>query len=165
MADPWQGRFTQKGKHGAAARGDPIDIFLELGQLKRLDRFPAADDTETASARTRGNRLGDQDRIARVEPEMQVVTALPVPGAIVVMCGFDMFDLLVMVGIVRGLAFHIALNYGSRGEILQAVRAIAREAAEGRLDPAAIGERGPDDATLEAVRSAVEAQGIACQVR
>lgn len=39
-----------------------------------------------------------------------------------------------------GLAFHIALNYGSRGEILQAVRAIAREAAEGRLDPAAIGE-------------------------
>lgn len=43
--------------------------------------------------------------------------------------------------------------------------AIQRFVPTKTLDPAAIGERGPDEATLEAVRSASEARGIACQVR
>ncbi|MDD3349883.1 MAG: isoprenyl transferase [Eubacteriales bacterium] len=34
-----------------------------------------------------------------------------------------------------GLCFHIALNYGGRDEILKAVRAIAKETAEGNLLP------------------------------
>ncbi len=40
-----------------------------------------------------------------------------------------------------GLKLCLALNYGSREEILDAVRAISREAADGRLDPSEIDER------------------------
>lgn len=40
----------------------------------------------------------------------------------------------------RGLNLTIALNYGSRREIVLAARALATEAAAGRLDPAAIDE-------------------------
>lgn len=43
--------------------------------------------------------------------------------------------------------------------------AIQRFVPTKTLDPAAIDARGPDDAALEAVRSAIEARGIACQVR
>lgn len=43
--------------------------------------------------------------------------------------------------------------------------AIQRFVPAKTLDPATIGERGPDDASLETVRSAVEALGIACRVR
>jgi len=39
----------------------------------------------------------------------------------------------------RGLRLTVALNYGGRNEIVEAVRAIAREAAAGTLDPDAIG--------------------------
>ena len=39
-----------------------------------------------------------------------------------------------------GLTLVVAMNYGGRGEICDATRAIAREVAEGRLDPAAIDE-------------------------
>ena len=39
-----------------------------------------------------------------------------------------------------GLHFQIALNYGSRDEILRGVRRLARDAAEGRLDPDKIDE-------------------------
>ena len=39
-----------------------------------------------------------------------------------------------------GLNFQIALNYGSRDEIVRAVRAIAREVQEGRVDPQQIDE-------------------------
>jgi len=39
----------------------------------------------------------------------------------------------------------LALNYGSRGEIVDAVRAIAREALEGGLDPEAIDETTIDE--------------------
>jgi undecaprenyl diphosphate synthase len=38
------------------------------------------------------------------------------------------------------LTLCLALNYGARGEIVDATRRIAREVAEGRLDPAAIDE-------------------------
>ena len=33
-----------------------------------------------------------------------------------------------------GLAFHIALNYGSRDEILQGIKSLAKEVRDGRLD-------------------------------
>ena len=39
-----------------------------------------------------------------------------------------------------GLNFTIALNYGSRDEIVRAVRGLAEDAAQGRLDPALISE-------------------------
>lgn len=39
----------------------------------------------------------------------------------------------------------LAINYGSRGEIVDAVRALAREAAAGRLDPGAIDEAMIDE--------------------
>lgn len=35
-----------------------------------------------------------------------------------------------------GLNFHIALNYGSRNEILRAVKAIAEDAVSGKIQPA-----------------------------
>jgi len=38
----------------------------------------------------------------------------------------------------RGLNLIVAFNYGARSEIVEAARSLAREAAEGRLDPAAI---------------------------
>jgi undecaprenyl diphosphate synthase len=41
----------------------------------------------------------------------------------------------------RGLTLCLALNYGARAEITDAVRAIAREVREGRLDPQQIEER------------------------
>ncbi|HJS08837.1 MAG TPA: isoprenyl transferase [Pirellulales bacterium] len=43
-----------------------------------------------------------------------------------------------------GMRLCLAINYGGRGEIADAVRAIAREALAGQLDPASI-----DEATLE----------------
>jgi len=39
-----------------------------------------------------------------------------------------------------GLTFTLAINYGGRAEIVDAVRALAAEAAAGRMDPAAIDE-------------------------
>jgi undecaprenyl diphosphate synthase len=39
-----------------------------------------------------------------------------------------------------GLVMNVALNYGSRAEIVRAARILAQEAAEGRLDPASITE-------------------------
>lgn len=41
----------------------------------------------------------------------------------------------------RGLTVALALNYGGREELIDAVRAIAREVAAGRLKPGRIGER------------------------
>jgi undecaprenyl diphosphate synthase len=38
----------------------------------------------------------------------------------------------------RGLTLVVAFNYSARQEIVEAARSLAREAAEGRLDPAAI---------------------------
>lgn len=40
----------------------------------------------------------------------------------------------------QGMRLCLAVNYGSRGEIVDAVREIAREVAAGRLSPEAIGE-------------------------
>lgn len=40
-----------------------------------------------------------------------------------------------------GLILNFALNYGSRGEMIEAVRDLAREAAAGTLDPEAIDEK------------------------
>lgn len=40
-----------------------------------------------------------------------------------------------------GMTLALAINYGARGEITEAVRAIAREAAAGELDPEAIDEQ------------------------
>jgi undecaprenyl diphosphate synthase len=40
----------------------------------------------------------------------------------------------------RGMVFSVALNYSGRAEIADAARALAREAAEGRLDPESIDE-------------------------
>ncbi len=39
-----------------------------------------------------------------------------------------------------GLRLCLAINYGARGELLDAVRAIAEEVRSGKLDPAALGE-------------------------
>ena len=39
-----------------------------------------------------------------------------------------------------GLTLVVALNYGARGEMAQAARSIARDAAAGRLDPEAVDE-------------------------
>ena len=39
------------------------------------------------------------------------------------------------------LRLNLALNYGGRAEIVDAARAIARDAKEGRIDPAGIDER------------------------
>jgi len=39
-----------------------------------------------------------------------------------------------------GLCLNIAINYGARAELVQAVQRLAQEAREGRLDPAAITE-------------------------
>ena len=39
-----------------------------------------------------------------------------------------------------GMVLNIAVNYGGRQEIVRAARALAREAAEGKLDPEAITE-------------------------
>ena len=36
----------------------------------------------------------------------------------------------------RGLNLIVAFNYGARQEIVEAARSLAREAAQGRLDPA-----------------------------
>jgi undecaprenyl diphosphate synthase len=44
-----------------------------------------------------------------------------------------------------GLRFNIALNYGSRDEIARAARALAEDAAAGRVDPGAISERDVED--------------------
>jgi undecaprenyl diphosphate synthase len=41
----------------------------------------------------------------------------------------------------RRLTLTFAFNYGGRAEIVDAVRAIARDAADGRIDPAKIDER------------------------
>ena len=46
----------------------------------------------------------------------------------------------------RGLTLVVAFNYGARQEIVEAARSLARQAAEGKLDPAAI------DADLFAMR-------------
>jgi undecaprenyl diphosphate synthase len=40
-----------------------------------------------------------------------------------------------------GLTLNLALNYGSRSEILQAAKAIAKDAASGRLDPEKVDEK------------------------
>ncbi|HPA51237.1 MAG TPA: isoprenyl transferase [Thermoanaerobaculia bacterium] len=40
----------------------------------------------------------------------------------------------------RGMVFSVALNYSGRAEIADAARALARDAAEGRLDPESIDE-------------------------
>jgi undecaprenyl diphosphate synthase len=40
----------------------------------------------------------------------------------------------------RGLTLGVALNYGARGELLQAIRGIARDVAAGKLKPEAIDE-------------------------
>jgi len=58
-------------------------------------------------------------------------------------------DLLEIAGMVRG----------GRSWIIQ------RFVASKPLDPALLGERPPDDAALEEVRSAAESMGIACQAR
>lgn len=41
----------------------------------------------------------------------------------------------------NGLNFTIALNYGSRDEILRAVRALAKDCAEGRVEPEKVDEK------------------------
>jgi undecaprenyl diphosphate synthase len=45
----------------------------------------------------------------------------------------------------RGTRLCLAINYGGRGEIVDAVRRIAAEVKQGALDPAAIDERTIDD--------------------
>jgi undecaprenyl diphosphate synthase len=47
-------------------------------------------------------------------------------------------------GKCTGLTLCLAINYGARDEIVDAVRAIAKSAADGRLDPEAIGEATVD---------------------
>lgn len=41
----------------------------------------------------------------------------------------------------EGMRLCLAVNYGSRGEIVEAARRLAREAAAGRIDPESIDER------------------------
>jgi len=49
-----------------------------------------------------------------------------------------------------GLTLGLALNYGSRTEILDAIRRIARQAAQGRLDPEQITEQTVSDSLYTA---------------
>jgi undecaprenyl diphosphate synthase len=51
-----------------------------------------------------------------------------------------------------GLNLVVAFNYGGRQEIVRAVRAIARQVREGRLDP--------DDIAMETIAAALDTQGI-----
>ena len=51
-----------------------------------------------------------------------------------------------------GLNLVVAFNYGGRQEIVRAVRAIARQVKEGRLDP--------DDIAMETIAAALDTQGI-----
>lgn len=41
----------------------------------------------------------------------------------------------------QGMVLNIAMNYGGRAEIVRAVRSLAEDAAQGRLEPSAIDER------------------------
>ncbi len=49
-----------------------------------------------------------------------------------------------------GMLLQVALNYGARSEILRAVRRLAAEATEGRLDPAEIDETALSDGLFTA---------------
>jgi undecaprenyl diphosphate synthase len=51
-----------------------------------------------------------------------------------------------------GLNLVVAFNYGGRQEIVRAVRAIARQVKDGRLDP--------DDIAMETIAGALDTQGI-----
>jgi len=100
------------------------EVAMLMGLLKRYIRNDLADlHRNDVRVRVIGLRAGLSADIAALLDEAETLTA----GN-------------------RGLTLVVAFNYGARQEIVEAARSLARQAAEGKLDPAAI------DADLFATR-------------
>ena len=100
------------------------EVAMLMGLLKRFIRNDLADlHRNDVRVRVIGLRAGLPADIAALLDEAETLTAAN-----------------------RGLTLVVAFNYGARQEIVEAARALARQAAEGKLDPAAI------DADLFAMR-------------
>ncbi len=106
------------------------EVAMLMGLLKRYIRNDLADlHRNDVRVRVIGLRAGLSADIAALLDEAETLTA----GN-------------------RGLTLVVAFNYGARQEIVEAARSLARQAAEGKLDPEAI------DADLFAMR--LSAAGI-----
>jgi undecaprenyl diphosphate synthase len=100
------------------------EVAMLMGLLKRYIRNDLADlHRNDVRVRVIGLRAGLPADIAALLEEAETLTAAN-----------------------RGLTLVVAFNYGARQEIVEAARSLARQAAEGKLDPAAI------DADLVATR-------------
>lgn len=95
---------------------DEVDGLMEL-----LVRFLQAETDELHANRVRMKVLGDLSRLPKPARE-----------------AFE--EALARMAVNDGLTFCIALNYGSRDEILRGVRALATDVREGQLDPEDINE-------------------------
>ncbi|MGO4871229.1 MAG: isoprenyl transferase [Roseiarcus sp.] len=92
------------------------EVAMLMGLLKRYIRNDLADlHRNDVRVRVIGLRAGLPPDIAALLDEAETLTAAN-----------------------RGLTLVVAFNYGARQEIVEAARALARQAAEGKLDPAAI---------------------------
>ena len=88
-----------------------------LGLMSIFARYIQREADRLAAEGVRMRFIGDRTRL---DPKLQrLMTGIEARTA----------------GLTR-LNLTVAINYGGRDEILRAVRAVAREAAEGRLDPA-----------------------------
>jgi len=106
------------------------EVAMLMGLLKRYIRNDLADlHRNDVRVRVIGLRAGLPPDIAALLEEAETLTAAN-----------------------RGLTLVVAFNYGARQEIVEAARSLARQAAEGKLDPSAI------DAALFAAR--LDAAGI-----
>ena len=94
----------------------PDEVAMLMGLLKRYIRNDLADlHRNDVRVRVIGQRVGLAPEIAGLLDEAETLTAAN-----------------------RGLTLIVAFNYGSRQEIVEAARRLAREAAAGQLDPDAI---------------------------
>ena len=91
------------------------------GLMLILKEFLIAHRHELVESETRLNPIGDLSRLPEVTRKEIEVTVAETAG-------------------LRKHTLNIALNYGSRVEILRAVRSLALDAKNGALDPAAIDE-------------------------
>jgi undecaprenyl diphosphate synthase len=92
------------------------EVAMLMGLLKRYIRHDLADlHSNDVRVRVIGERAGLPPDIIALLDEAEALTRAN-----------------------RGLSLIVAFNYGARQEIVEAARALAREAAAGRLDPAAI---------------------------
>ncbi len=100
-------------------RRPPDEVAMLMGLLKRYIRTDLADlNRNDVRVRVVGERNGLAPDIAALLSEAESLTAKN-----------------------RGLTLVVAFNYGARQEIVAAARRIAEDVRDGRLDPAAIGER------------------------